>query len=116
MEEILHDVNNCFCPSPEQTRNLFGGDSIVSGRLNGEPQTPRMSCISNAAIPSLKILLSAGQNLSTEKWLRDLFFNEDSNISTMIFYSQPWAEHTRWMKKELSCKRISLSTRQTFFL
>ena len=32
----------------------------VEVRLNGEPQTPWLSCISNAALLSLKILLFAG--------------------------------------------------------
>ena len=45
--------------------------------LNGEPQTPWLSCISNAALVSLKLLLSVGQNISSKKWLRNLSFNED---------------------------------------
>ena len=32
----------------------------VGGPLNGEPQTPQPGCISNAAIPSYKLSLSAG--------------------------------------------------------
>ena len=49
----------------------------VVGRLNGESLTPWLSCISNAARFSLKLLLSAGRSISSKKWLRDLFFNED---------------------------------------
>ena len=49
--------------------------------------------ISNAARLSLKLSLPGGQNISSNKWPCDLFFNEDSNISPMIFYSQPRFEH-----------------------
>ena len=41
-------------------------------------------------------LLSGGQNISSNKWLRDLFFNEDSNIPPMIFHSQPWLDTQVW--------------------
>ena len=34
------------------------------------------------------------QIFSSQKWLRYLFYNEDSNISLMIFQSQPHIEHT----------------------
>ena len=34
------------------------------------------------------------QIFSSLKWLRYLFYNEDSNISLMIFQSQPHIEHT----------------------
>ena len=86
----------------------------VGGCLIGEPQT-YVSCISNAPLLSLNLLLPAAQNTSFKKWLHELFLNEDSNISTMIFYSQHRIEHTCWVKKELLFKVISLSTRQTFF-
>ena len=52
----------------------------LGGRLNGELHAPLLSSISNAARVSLKLLLSGGQNISTNEWLRNLFFNEDSNI------------------------------------
>ena len=52
------------------------------------------SHISNAALLNLKLLLSAGRNISSKKWLHDLFFNEDSNISLMIFHLKPPVDHT----------------------
>ena len=78
MEKILCDVND-------------GGDS--RGSLNGEAQTPWLSFILNAALLILELLLSAGWNISSRKWLCDLLLNEDSNISAMIFYWQPLVEH-----------------------
>ena len=53
-----------------------------------------LSCISNATILSLKLVLSAGRNISSKKWPCDLFFNEESNTSIMIFHSQPQVEQT----------------------
>ena len=64
----------------------------VGSYLNGEPQTPSLSYISNAKLLSFRLLLSAVQNTS-KKWLRNLVFNEDCNISPIIFYSQPEVEH-----------------------
>ena len=64
----------------------------VGSYLNGEPQTPSLSYISNAKLLSFRLLLSAVQNTS-KKWLCNLVFNEDCNISPMIFYSQPQVEH-----------------------
>ena len=72
----------------------------LGGRLNGEPQAPLLTSISNAARLSLKLLLSGGQNISPNKWLRDLFLKEDSNISLMIFHSQPRFEHKFGKKKK----------------
>ena len=63
----------------------------------------------------LKLLLSEDPNISSKKWPHDLFLNENSNISTMVFYPQPRVDHMRWVKKELLCKIISISIRQTFF-
>ena len=37
----------------------------AGGRLNGEPLTPWLSCISNAALLILKLLLSASRNILT---------------------------------------------------
>ena len=72
---------------------------IVEGSSNGEPQTPWLSYISNAAVLSLKFLLFAGQNISSKRWLHD-FFNEHSNISPIIFHSQLCVEHTlEWCYK-----------------
>ena len=65
----------------------------VGSYLNGEPQTPSLSYISNAKLLSFRLLLSAVKNTSSKKWLRSLAFNEDCNISPMIFYSQPQVEH-----------------------
>ena len=59
--------------------------------------------ISNAARLSLKLSLPGGQNISSNKWLCDLFFNEDSNISPMIFHSQPRFEHKFGKKKKKPC-------------
>ena len=42
----------------------------------------------------LKLLLSAGSNVSSKEWLRDLFFNEDYHISPMTFHSQPHLQPT----------------------
>ena len=36
---------------------------------------------------------SCRRNISSKKWLRDLFFNEDSHISSMIFHSRPRFKH-----------------------
>ena len=82
---------------------------------NHEPQTLWLSFISNGVFISLKILLSAGQNISSKKWLCDLSFDEDYNISPMLFHSQHRDEHTLG-KKKMPCKIISLSMRQTFLL
>ena len=72
----------------------------VVGRLNGESLTPWLSFISNAARLSLKLLLSAGRSISSKKWLRDLFFNEDSNIHQWFSIHNLWF-NTFWVKKEL---------------
>ena len=64
----------------------------VVGHLDGEPQTPWLACIPNAALLSLKLLLSVGRNISSKKWLHDLLLNEDwfqqwfsiHNLSTRI--------------------------------
>ena len=53
----------------------------------------------NATLLSLKLLLSTGRNISYKKQLCDLFLNEDSIISTMIFSSQPRVEHTCGVKR-----------------
>ena len=37
--------------------------------LNGEPQTTWLGYVSNAALLSLKLLLFADWNISSEKWL-----------------------------------------------
>ena len=66
----------------------------VEGHLNGETQTLRPSHISNAALLNLKLLLSAGRNISSKTWLHDLFFNEDSNIPLTIFHSKPPVDYT----------------------
>ena len=94
MEKILHNVNYHFCPSSEQTVLMEAVGAV-------EPQTLWLNCIPNAALLSLKLLQSAGQNNSSEELLHDLFLNEDFNISIMTFYSQPCVEHTCWVKKEL---------------
>ena len=49
--------------------------------------------LSNSALLSFKILLSAGRNISSKKWRCNLFFNKDF-ISPIIFHSQPRVEHT----------------------
>ena len=41
----------------------------------------------NVALLKFKLLLSVDRNISSKKWLHDLFFNEDSNISPMILQS-----------------------------
>ena len=46
----------------------------------------------NVALLKFKLLQSVDRNISSKKWLRDLFFNEDSNISPMILQSH--VEHT----------------------
>ena len=87
---------------------------IVVGRLNDELQRLWLSWISSAALFNLRLLLSVGWNIYSKKWLHDLFFYEYSNISSIIFHSKLWVKHT-FDEKELLCKIISLSTRETFF-
>ena len=53
--------------------------------------------------------MSAGQNISSKILLCDLFFNRDSNISPMIFHSQPCVEHTLAIKKTPHDKNIFLN-------
>ena len=78
LEFMLLGKNTTWC---KQSFTYFLSElEIVSGQtvggsLNGEPQ----SCISNAARVSLILLLSIGENISSKKWLCDLFFNEDSH-------------------------------------
>ena len=86
----------------------------LNGRLNDELQAPWLSCVSNTALFNLKLLLSVSWNICSKKWLHDLFFYEYSNISPIIFHWQPWVKNT-FGEKELLCKIISLSTRETFF-
>ena len=78
-------------------KNCFSANNCLSAnsRVTFERWTPTrwLSCISNAALLNLKLLLYSGQNISFKKWLRDLFFNEDASISPMIFHSQPRVEH-----------------------
>ena len=84
--------------------------------MNGEPQTPWLSCISNASIFSLKLLLSAGRNISSKERLCDLFYNEDFDISSVIFHSQPWVEHhTLGKKRTVIQNNFTLHRTNIFF-
>ena len=82
--------------------------------MNGELQTPWLSCISNAALLSLKGL-SIGANISSKKWLRDLFFNEDFNVSPTIFHSQPHVEHMLTEKGTVMQNNFTLYETSVFF-
>ena len=73
---------------------------MVGVRLNSEPQTPFLSYIPNATLLILKLLLSAGRNISKER-LRDFIVNEDSSISPTIFHLQLHAEHTLGEKRNV---------------
>ena len=84
------------------------------GHLNVECQTPCLSCISNAALLSLELVLSAGRNISLKKWLRDFFLKEDSHFtSDFPFATLGWTQIG--CKKRTVWKIVSISTRQTFF-
>ena len=84
------------------------------GHLNVECQTPCLSCISNAALLSLELVLSAGRNISLKKWLRDFFLKEDSHFtSDFPFATLGWTQIG--CKKRTAWKIVSISTRQTFF-
>ena len=85
----------------------------VGGHWNGEPQIPLLSCISNAALLSLKLLLFPGPNVFSKKLVRDLSFNEDSNISRMIFHSQPHFEHT--LGEKITVLQNNFTFLDTFF-
>lgn len=75
---LCYVAKNKLCVlSPSKLYTVLA--QIVGGRLNGEPKT--MNCISNAAVLSFKLFLSEGRHISCKKWFRDLFSNEDSNIS-----------------------------------
>ena len=65
-----------FGKNPTWLKGLFTCLRPVGGRLNDEFQTPWVSCISNAALLSLKLLLFAGQNISFKNDY-NLFFNEE---------------------------------------
>ena len=49
----------------------------VGKGLNGEPQTPWLSYISNATLLGLNLLLAVGLNISSKIWLRYLIFIKD---------------------------------------
>ena len=102
MKKIICDINDGLHAFSEQT--ILAG--TVGGPLNHKPQTPCLSYISNAAVISLKLLLSVGQNISSKKWLCDLSLDEDYNFLPIIFYSQPLVEHTLCEKKEVLWKLI----------
>ena len=80
-EKILHDVNDCLRTFSEQTRNCFSADSGKHFDW----------CTPNTMI-GLRLLLSAGQNISSKMPLW-FVFNEDSNISA-IFHSQTRVKNT----------------------
>ena len=98
MEKILRDVTIIYVLPLSKIETVLM--ETVGGRSTAEPQAPWLSHISNAALLSLKLFLSAGRNISSKKWLHDLFLNEDCNILKMIFYSQPRVGHTCWVKKK----------------
>ena len=81
--KILCDVNYCAGTFSEQLETVLV--QTIGAHLNYEPQTPWLCSISNAAHLSLKLLLSGRPNTSNN-WLHDLFLNENSNISPMIFH------------------------------
>ena len=56
---------------------------------------------SNVVCLSLKLLLSGGPDISSNKWHFYLFFNEDSNILPMISHLQPQAEHKVGKKRPI---------------
>ena len=66
-----------------------------------------------AALLSCKPVLSTGRDIYSKKWLCDLFFNEDSRISPISIHNLGLI--TRWVRKGLLRKIISLSMRQMFF-
>ena len=53
--------------------------------------------------------------LSSEKWLRDLFFNENCNISPVIFHSQALFEHKLGEKRPVKQKKFIFYETNVFF-
>ena len=96
-EKILCDVNDCLRTFSEQTWNCFSADS--NGTFKWWTPNTMTERYFKCCTFSLKILLSGGRTMSSSKWLRDLFFNENSNISPVIFHSQPRFEHRLGKKK-----------------
>ena len=96
MKKIICDINDGLHTFSKQTILA----ETVGGPLNRKLQTPCLSYISNAALISLKLVRSVGQNISSKKWLCDLSLDGDYNFLPIIFYSQPLVEHTLREKKK----------------
>ena len=97
--------------SSQQTRNSFGTDS--RGMFEWWIPNTTTKLHFKCCFSQSQLLPSLGQNIS-KKWLCNLFFNEDFNISLMIFHSQSHVDHTLGEKKNCYVI-ISFFTRQTFF-
>ena len=64
---------------------------------------------------SLKLSLSAGQNISSKKWLCDVLLNGDSNILPMVFHSQCWVGHKLGEKKTIMQNNFTFHRAIIFF-
>ena len=60
--------------------------------------------------------MSGDRNISCNKWLRDLFFNEDYNISPIILYSQPHVERTFSEKRTVNQNNFTFQFHKRLFV
>ena len=88
----------------------------VEGRLNGGPQTPWLSYISNYAFLSRKLLLSPGRKISSKKMASWFVFLMKTLIFHQWFSIHNLGLNTRWVKKEMLSKIIHFDKRLYIFL